>query len=154
MRRRCLIFGTSESQRNHLDDNPGSDSSMLQQSAGSTFLSDQHLVSINMENESSGCILRNTDLHLNAFAAAHKDYKIDENEASNSQRLLIGSCLSDNFNSTAADQEFQANTPDFTSLKRECNALENGVFLMEDGGQVSGYVAAEEINQNNPKRKR
>ncbi|XP_075516611.1 protein tesmin/TSO1-like CXC 2 isoform X2 [Primulina tabacum] len=154
MRRRCLIFGTSESQMNHLDDNDGSDSSMLQQSAGSTFLSDQHLVSINMENESSGCVLRNTGLHLNGLAAAHKDYKIDLNEASNSRRVLIGSCLSVNFNSSVADQEFQTYTSDFASLKRESNTFENVVLPMEDDGQVSGYMAAEEINQNSPKRKR
>ncbi|XP_073275113.1 protein tesmin/TSO1-like CXC 2 isoform X5 [Primulina huaijiensis] len=154
MRRRCLIFGASESQMNHLDDNGGSDSSMLQQSAGSTFLSDQQLVSINMENESSGCILSNTGLHLNGLAAAQKDSKIDENEASNSRRLLIGSCFSVDFNSSVADQEFQTYTSDFASLKRESNTLENGVLPMEDDGQVSGYVAAKEINQNSPKRKR
>ncbi|XP_073126279.1 protein tesmin/TSO1-like CXC 2 isoform X2 [Henckelia pumila] len=154
MRRRCLVFGTSESLMNHLDDNSGSDSAMLQQSDGRTFLSDQNLVSFDMENESSGCILRNMGLHLNALAAAHKYFKIDENEASTSRRLLIGSRSSVDFNSSVADQIFQTNISDFASLKRENITLEHSVFPVEDDGQVSGYVAAEEISQSSPKRKR
>ncbi|KZV27484.1 hypothetical protein F511_17698 [Dorcoceras hygrometricum] len=148
-RRCCLIFGTSESQIGHLEDNAGSDSSILQQSVGSTFLSDRHSVSTNMGNESSGCILREMSLHRHALAVNQNDYKIDKNETSDSRRLLLGSCSSISFNSSVADLEFQTNISE-----QESNTLENGVFPMEDDGRVYGYAAAEEINQCTPKRKR
>ncbi|KAI3469608.1 hypothetical protein Pfo_026271 [Paulownia fortunei] len=154
MRRRCLVFEMGAARRKHLDENSGSDSSVLLQSDGNTSSDDQKLLPIKTGNESSRCVLPGIGLHLNALATTPKDYKIVNHDSSASGRLLIGPSSAVNFHPSTTGQELLNNILPVASSDREIDSVENAVLPVEDACQASGYMANEDINQSSPKKKR
>ncbi|KAK4434046.1 CRC domain-containing protein TSO1 [Sesamum alatum] len=146
MRRRCLVFEMAGVRQKHLEENSGSDSSVLPNTT-----SNLQLVPTKRGNDSSCRVLPGIGLHLNALAATPKDYKIVNHEASASGRLLIGPA---NFHRPNSDQESFSNILADNLLEREIDTVENVGLPVEDPCQESGYMANEEINQCSPKKKR
>lgn len=152
MRRRCLVFELDGSRRKRSeDDGSGSDSSVLLQSDGN-ISSNQQLVPI---NDSSSRALPGIGLHLNAISKTPKNYKIVNQEASASGRLLIGPTSFVDMNPSTSGQDLLTNTRigDY-SLERENGTVENGILNVEDPFQESGCMESEEMNQSSPKKKR
>lgn len=146
MRRRCLVFEMSEAQKQHLDENLGSDSSPLLHSDGNTSSNDQKPVSVKAGNGSSRRVLPGIGLHLNALAMTPKDYKIVNPESSASGRLLIGPGLSVNFHPPTAGQESINNVVPVALSDMEIDISENAIVPVND--------ANEDMNQSSPKKKR
>ncbi|XP_011073450.1 protein tesmin/TSO1-like CXC 2 isoform X3 [Sesamum indicum] len=153
MRRRCLVFEMAGVRSKHLEENSGSDSSVLPQFDGNTTANLQ-LVPTKRGNDSSCRVLPGIGLHLNALAATPKDYKIVNHEASASGRLLIGPSSSSNFHHPTSDQELFSNILADNLMEREIDTVESVGLPVEDPCQKSGYMANEEINQCSPKKKR
>ncbi|KAK6130168.1 hypothetical protein DH2020_036084 [Rehmannia glutinosa] len=156
MRRRCLVFEMGGARRKHLDENSGSDSSVLLQSDGNTPSNDHKLVSIKTGNESSRRVLPGIGLHLNALAATPKDYNSVNHDSSAPRRLLIGPSSTVDFHPSTAGQELLLNNIiPVASSDRDIDRVENDVVPVEDACQASGFVANEETNiQSSPKKKR
>ncbi|KAG8373096.1 hypothetical protein BUALT_Bualt12G0135100 [Buddleja alternifolia] len=147
MRGRRLVFEMGGAHRKHLQDNSGSDSSVLPQPDSNTT-SNQQLVPTKKGK------LPGIGLHLNALAATPKDYKIVNHDASSSGRLIIGPTPSPNFHHPTSGRELLSNTLVVSSLEREIETVENGGLTMDDACQATGYMANEDINPSSPKKKR
>ncbi|KAL0392988.1 UNVERIFIED_CONTAM: CRC domain-containing protein TSO1 [Sesamum radiatum] len=128
MRRRCLVFEMAGVRPKHLEENSGSDSSVLPQFDGNTT-SNPQLVPTKRGNDSLCRVLPGIGLHLNALAATPKDYKIVNHEASASGRLLIGPSSSSNFHRPTSNQELFSNNLADNLMEREIDTVENVVSL-------------------------
>lgn len=135
MRRRCLIFEMPRA-KNNIDSVVFSSSSSMLQSEEKPMPDDKLPIT---PRDSSRCILPGIGLHLNALAAASKDYIASHQDVpspTNQEALMkLSASSSSEKNVSPAENE-------------------NGAQVVEDSSQAFTHAALEELNPNSPRKKR
>ncbi|CAJ2650939.1 unnamed protein product [Trifolium pratense] len=152
IRRRCLDFEMASVRKKISDDNSNIGSSTTQSEVRNAA-NEKQLLPAKRNANSQRSILRGIGLHLNALATV-KDHKGKQNEnvtsgdqvgLASSTSLLLSAC-----------QEHQRLSILSVSVssERETDPSDNGVQPSEDCPQALAYMAADDFNQNSPKKKR
>ncbi|KAJ9538228.1 hypothetical protein OSB04_030961 [Centaurea solstitialis] len=151
MRRRCLVFEMMGSRRKHLEEVSSGGSLNVSESNETVLPSENRLLPVRTNNDSSRCILPGIGLHLNALASTLVDHKVVKHESSGSVRqLTIGPPAA--YRSMASGQESMTDVP---SLENEIGpAAQDGVSVAEDASKALGFVVNEELSQTSPRKKR
>lgn len=150
IRRRCLDFEMASVRRKNSDDNSNTGSG-TSQSEVTNAANEKQLLPTKRNANSQRCSLPGIGLHLNSLATL-KDYKGIKNEKLSSGRQL--SLPSSSSMQLSTSQEHQHLSVVSVSSERELDPSDNGVQPAEDCSQASAFMAAEDFNQNSPKKKR
>ncbi|GAU18862.1 hypothetical protein TSUD_228520 [Trifolium subterraneum] len=153
IRRRCLDFEMASVRKKISDDNSNTGSSTTQSEVRNA-VNENQLLPAKRNADSQRCILPGIGLHLNALATV-KDHKGKQSENATSERQLSLANSTSLLLSACQDHQHLSVVSVSVSSERELDPTsDNGVQPAEDCSQALAYMAAEDFNQNSPKKKR